>query len=43
MRERLDALVQDFQTRAGVLDTDVPAILEPPPPPPRRGGGGVER
>jgi hypothetical protein len=37
MRGRLDALIDDFQTRAGVLITDVPAIFEPPAPRPRRG------
>jgi len=37
MRKRLDVLLGEFQTRAGVLITDVPAILEPPAPPPRRG------
>ena len=38
MRARLDVLLDEFQTKAGVLITDVPAILEPPPPAPRRGG-----
>jgi hypothetical protein len=37
MRGRLGALIDDFQTRAGVLITDVPAIFEPPAPRPRRG------
>jgi len=37
MRRRLDVLLNDFQTRAGVLVADVPGILDPPPPPPRRG------
>ena len=37
LRGRLAVLLDEFQTRAGVLITDVPAILEPPPVPPRRG------
>ncbi len=37
MRARLDVLLDEFQTKAGVLVTDVSAILEPPPPTPRRG------
>ena len=37
MRERLDDLLQDFQTKSGVLATDLAPILEPPPPAPRRG------
>jgi hypothetical protein len=39
MRERLDDLIEDFQTKSGVLATDpaIAPILEPPPPAPRRG------
>ena len=39
MRERLDDLLEDFQTKSGVLVTDpaLAPILEPPPPAPRRG------
>ena len=40
MRERLDDLLADFQTQAGVLASDLPTILEPPPPAPRRGAQG---
>jgi hypothetical protein len=39
MRVRLDDLLEDFQTKSGVLATDpsMAPILEPPPPTPRRG------
>lgn len=37
MRGRLDVLLDEFQTRAGVTIGDAPALLEPPAPPPRRG------
>jgi len=37
MRARLAIMLEEFQTKAGVLSTDVPTILEPPPPAPRRG------
>ena len=40
MRERLEDMLADFQTRAGVAATDLPAILEPPPPAPRSGAEG---
>jgi hypothetical protein len=40
IRERLDDMLADFQEKAGVRATDLPAILEPPPPAPRRGAGG---
>ena len=36
MRGRLDVLIDEFQTRAGLLITDVPAILELPTTPSTR-------
>ena len=39
MRERLDDMLADFQTKTGVPAADLSAILEPPPAP-RRGAEG---